>query len=1178
MPLPSPKFPTSVAGVADLLLHINRVNSQPLPTLAAGISPTDTSFTVATGTGTELPTDNFVVTIDDEIIFVTSRTADVCTIGTRGFEGTTATTHGSGVPVNAFITALAHNQLASEINSVETQLGPNMENVATTAGAADGQIPIFVATMNKFVPGDPIVSGPDAPGSPPSRPPVQIGAFDGTNVQRVACDTSGRIDVIASNLPLAVDGSVIISSRESNPLTTTLTDGSSDLLFTSPDVSLPVGILDASSNRAKITADGGLLTAITDAAFLATTWNNTTPNNTAFDIPTAGYSHVLVTFKPSGVLTGGGSILFAGVDASGNTFGLNGIPIINLGSPINFLTFAGLSTIALIFAVPGFTKLRITSGGSSITGGSLLITAVATSSIAPSAYQQVVALASGGFVTSNQGTAGSLANGWPVKVTDGTNILGTGTNPVRIDPTGTTTQPISASSLPLPTNAAQETGGNLALLGGTVSGGKVSVSVSGTLTANQGSAAALASGWPVKITDGTNVLGTGTNPVRTDPTGTTTQPVSASSLPLPTNAAQETGGNLATLAGTVSGGKVNVNISSGISNPLPVTITALGTDGSAAPSSALAVAGVDGNGNLQTLKVDTDGSTNIDVIKYGGVVVQAAQAVSTDGTGTNEVVRNIPRKFTTILSTNGSLLASTNYYYPGETPTTPTTANWFDSNKTGANFAEATIFVTTVSGNQTVAIEQADDINDLTVGSGTCAQSATFSSLGQSIQAGIVSTAIFAINKRFWRLRFNNGAATPGVFKFSCTELQGYPLPFQQSTGGVQFGTASNVATTTGISSAVGMNIENYVDTSGNVRQSLKLVGTAVMSASAAAGASMDILRTPGVFRSAAANQGTNTVWTPATGKKFRLMRYIIQAESDISETTGGNVPLVLMDGTPGAGQGLGLGIMHNPFVPSTAGTTLGPIWTTDWIDLGNGPLSGLANNPLVLGINGPLASTTQNAGFTQTSGQWEAFQFLFKTRGSKGPTAFLRSISVFTPASTNSAVLAIGTPIPGDIIVVFAAQKSGTATLTISDTAGNVWTSGTAQQNATDTMTLRGFFATAIAAAADSITVASSATAQMKIIVLTYSGLTVNDTSSGTTGNSAAPAPGNATAASVSDVTISAASNGGNANAIAAAGAYQLQRTSSDANSTLSVEDSLNQAPAGLAGAFMITTAGTEE
>jgi hypothetical protein len=61
-------------------------------------------------------------------------------------------------------------------------------------------------------------------------------------------------------------------------------------------------------------------------------------------------------------------------------------------------------------------------------------------------------------------------------------------------------------------------------------------SVSGTVIANQGTAGS--SSWPVsasqsgtwqqEITDGTNVLGTPTNPLRTDPTGTTTQPVSGS--------------------------------------------------------------------------------------------------------------------------------------------------------------------------------------------------------------------------------------------------------------------------------------------------------------------------------------------------------------------------------------------------------------------------------------------------------------------------------------------------------------------------------------------------------------------------------------------------------------------------------------------------------------------------
>lgn len=48
---------------------------------------------------------------------------------------------------------------------------------------------------------DPIVSGPDAPGTAPSRNPVQIGAFDGTNVQRVKSDTSGNVSVNVQNFP-----------------------------------------------------------------------------------------------------------------------------------------------------------------------------------------------------------------------------------------------------------------------------------------------------------------------------------------------------------------------------------------------------------------------------------------------------------------------------------------------------------------------------------------------------------------------------------------------------------------------------------------------------------------------------------------------------------------------------------------------------------------------------------------------------------------------------------------------------------------------------------------------------------------------------------------------------------------------------------------------------------------
>lgn len=50
-----------------------------------------------------------------------------------------------------------------------------------------------------------------------------------------------------------------------------------------------------------------------------------------------------------------------------------------------------------------------------------------------------------GTVTVNQGTAGALSAAWPVSLSDGTNLLGTNVHPVRIDPTGTTTQPVSGT-------------------------------------------------------------------------------------------------------------------------------------------------------------------------------------------------------------------------------------------------------------------------------------------------------------------------------------------------------------------------------------------------------------------------------------------------------------------------------------------------------------------------------------------------------------------------------------------------------------------------------------------------------------------------------------------------------------------------------------------------------------
>jgi hypothetical protein len=137
-------------------------------------------------------------------------------------------------------------------------------------------------------------------------------------------------------------------------------------------------------------------------------------------------------------------------------------------------------------------------------------------------------------------------------------ILGTSAAPLRTDPTGTTTQPISAASLPLPAGAVADATitARLSTLGQKASAASAPVviasdqspvPVTGTMTVDLGGTdglaldATLTGGTAkVQVTDGSTTLGVALHPLRTDPTGTTTQPVSAAALPLPAGAATET--------------------------------------------------------------------------------------------------------------------------------------------------------------------------------------------------------------------------------------------------------------------------------------------------------------------------------------------------------------------------------------------------------------------------------------------------------------------------------------------------------------------------------------------------------------------------------------------------------------------------------------------------------------
>lgn len=112
-----------------------------------------------------------------------------------------------------------------------------------------------------------------------------------------------------------------------------------------------------------------------------------------------------------------------------------------------------------------------------------------------------------------------------------------------------------------------------------------------------------------------------------------------------------------------------------------------------------------------------------------------------------------------------------------------------------------------------------------------------------------------------------------------------------------------------------------------------------------------DKQRTPLTFKTATATASGNTaVWTPTSGKKFRLMGYIIYVTNDASLASAGDIDITFQDATTGLGFGFSL------FVPSAAGTTIGQN-DSKWISLGNGYLSGTANNVLNVNLSTALAT-----------------------------------------------------------------------------------------------------------------------------------------------------------------------------------------------------------------------------
>jgi hypothetical protein len=86
--------------------------------LDGAINETVTTLDVAAGYGALFPTDNFVITIEDERILVGTRTTDTFSSLTRGYDDTTAAEHADESKVELRIIAKHFEEMQDAIDAI----------------------------------------------------------------------------------------------------------------------------------------------------------------------------------------------------------------------------------------------------------------------------------------------------------------------------------------------------------------------------------------------------------------------------------------------------------------------------------------------------------------------------------------------------------------------------------------------------------------------------------------------------------------------------------------------------------------------------------------------------------------------------------------------------------------------------------------------------------------------------------------------------------------------------------------------------------------------------------------------------------------------------------------------------------------------------------------------------
>jgi hypothetical protein len=392
-------------------------------------------------------------------------------------------------------------------------------------------------------------------------------------------------------------------------------------------------------------------------------------------------------------------------------------------------------------------------------------------------------------------------------------------------------------------------------------------------------------------------------------------------------------------------GSGNLQIPSA-ANPLPITGTVLignSGAGSLVNVQGLGAAGAPSGGVLSIQGVASgtaipiSGSVSItgnpadNIAQWGGTAVNAAATSSTNGTEADPIVRSISRKFgsiqtTTPLAANGTF-----------------TGAWIDTNQTGDTFVSMS-WVSNVTSANNVEIQQTDDSTNASI----------------PVQIVAISTAatfgnLFGnITRRYWRVVYPNGATLQTTFELCATGNSISPNLQLYTATGIPYLNSTTISTDAMVS--LGLPWNNSGNTGGNGVLPVGQYAATGVTSGTPGGQTFAALRTPTIFKTASVSataSGNTAVWTPTSGKKFRLMRFQITAQG-LSATAATILTISFQDSAAAITIGT-----YDVLLPAVANLVAGITTVSAWVDLGNGFLSAAANNVLNANISATVTGAT---------------------------------------------------------------------------------------------------------------------------------------------------------------------------------------------------------------------------